>query len=104
MNYHSALKEYKRIKRNRKRVERFGDILIGLGLITLLVISGERSTLSLLQTVLIGIGGCIFMLLGAFITKYVRVINEEYPVSIEMVEKGDSWCYNVNIIKQKESV
>ena len=41
-----ALREYRRIKRNRRRIDNIGSALLGIGFLGIVVISGDNSTLT----------------------------------------------------------
>ena len=99
-----ALREYRKFKKNRKRLENFGASLLGIGFLIIAMVSGDRSTLSLLHTLLIALGGCVVMGLGCFIINFCDNLNRNYPISLRLVDKGDRMCYTVSTTKQKESV
>lgn len=104
MNNWRALRTYRKLKKNRRRLENIGASLLGIGFFLIIAVSGEESTLSFLHTVLIALGGCGVMGLGVLITNFVDNLNEEYPISLNLVEKGDRLCYTVSTTKQKASV
>ena len=102
MSNYLALKEYRKIKRYRRRLDRLGSLLFCLGFIGLITITDIQefnlSSIILLLSLLGSMG------VGAILTNYVDFLNEEFPVSLKMVEKGDKLCYTVSTTKQKDGV
>lgn len=99
-----ALREYRRIKRNRRRVDNIGSALLGIGFLGMAVISGDNSTLTLGQLWLWGLVSCAVMGLGCMLVNFIQALDEEYPVTLKLVDKGDRMCYTISTTKQKASV
>lgn len=104
MSNYRVFRECKRIKRNRRRVEKLGVCMVGLGFLGLISVTGDQSILSLGYLILWCIVSCIIMVLGSILIHIIETLNEEHPVRLELVEKGNDMCYTISTKKQKERV
>lgn len=99
MNNYRAVRKYKEIKRNRRMINKLGAFLMLVGFIGILVMSGDRSILSLGQIVILGLVSLVFLGVGVCLINFVDRLEEDYPINLEMVEKGDRLCYTISNIK-----
>lgn len=104
MSNYRAIREYRKIKRNRQRVDKIGSALLGIGFMGMILVSGDNSTLTLGQLWLWGLVSCAVTGLGCLLVNFVQALDEEYPVTLKMVDKGDRICYTLSTTKQKASV
>lgn len=98
MNNFRAVRKYRRLRRNRRRLENFGMFLIGLGFLILVAITGV-SSLPLIAILGIALGGCGVMGLGLCVVNYCEMLKRKYPLKLRLIEKDGELCYNIHISK-----
>lgn len=102
MTNRQILKRNKQIRRNRRRIEKIGNWCMGIGLCTVIGISGDYSTLTLGQIFWIGMGGCALMGIGVFLSNFITYLNEEHPLNYNLVAEGDDLWYNMYVNETKK--
>lgn len=95
------LRKICKYKRNRRRVENFGMVLVGIGFMLIAGVSGEHCTLSFLQMIIIALIGVVLMGFGILTTNYIKRLNEEKPLRYVPLAKEDDLWYNMYINKTK---
>lgn len=104
MNNYEVIRKYRKIKMVRRRIEKVGSFFLGMGFLGLIVVSGDNSTLTLGQLCIWGLCSIFIMGIGFHTLRFLENLEEEYPVTLKLVDKGDRMCYTVSTTKQKASV
>lgn len=104
MSNYQQLKMIRKYKRNRRRVERIGVALFGIGFFMAVGVSGEYCELPFRTIMLIAFSGTGVMGIGTFLINLVDRFNKEHPLVYKPVEKGDDLWYTMyhNEIKRQE--
>lgn len=104
MSNYKVIKEYRRIKSVRRGIEKVGMFFFGTGFLGLVVVSGENSTLTLGQLCIWALCSILVMGIGFHILRFLENLEEDYPIALKLVDKGDRMCYTIYNTKQKASV
>lgn len=103
MSNYEQLRKIRKFRRNRRKAEKLGMALIGIGFCMMLGVSGEYCELSFKVIMLVAFSGCGVMGLGTLIVNFIDRLNKEYPLIYNPVEEGDDLWYNLyrNEIKRR---
>ena len=104
MNNYEVIRKYRKIKMVRRRIEKVGSFFLGIGFLGLIVVSGDNSTLTLGQLCIWALCSTFILGIGFFILRFLENLEEDYPITLKLVDKGGRLCYTIYNTKQKASV